>query len=161
VALSLESPPPGVTRHRVSAEPGLSSPPEGEAAARPSNRAPEVACSRRRVKSALPDGARSGMLRGDPAKDTNERLMTRTAIRQTVWIALGALTLSGCSWFESEKTDPIFADLPTGPPNATLVDSLPNDLPGATEDIRHFRETFAPPELLPAEDRPPGDSGGD
>src|SRR5258706_9793816 len=29
VALSLGSPPPGVTRHRVSMEPGLSSPPKG------------------------------------------------------------------------------------------------------------------------------------
>src|SRR5215467_4369591 len=37
VALSLESPPPDVIRHRVSVEPGLSSSPEGPAAIRPSD----------------------------------------------------------------------------------------------------------------------------
>ena len=38
VALSLESPPPGVTRHRASVEPGLSSPTPLLAAARPPDR---------------------------------------------------------------------------------------------------------------------------
>ena len=41
VALSLGSPPPGITRHRVSVEPGLSSPeptPAGAARERPSGR---------------------------------------------------------------------------------------------------------------------------
>jgi len=38
VALSLESPPPGVTRRRVPVEPGLSSPAETGAATRPSDR---------------------------------------------------------------------------------------------------------------------------
>ena len=36
VALSLGLPPPGVTRHRVSVEPGLSSPSDDEAAIQPS-----------------------------------------------------------------------------------------------------------------------------
>ncbi len=39
VALSLGSPPPGITRHPVSVEPGLSSGPESPAAIQPSDRA--------------------------------------------------------------------------------------------------------------------------
>lgn len=42
VALSLGSPPPGVTRHRVSVEPGLSSPPGRNPAERPSGHLPAL-----------------------------------------------------------------------------------------------------------------------
>lgn len=42
VALSLGSPPPGVTRHRVSVEPGLSSPPGRSPAERPSGHLPAL-----------------------------------------------------------------------------------------------------------------------
>src|ERR687891_2736723 len=47
VALSLGSPPPGITRHRVSVEPGLSSParpPAGAARERPSGRLIRAEC---------------------------------------------------------------------------------------------------------------------
>jgi len=80
-------------------------------------------------------------------------------MRRVIGLGLAAGLLSGCSWFETEKVDPIFADLPMGPPSETLVESLPNDLPGATHETRHFRETFAPPDMLPEEDRPEGDTG--
>ena len=48
VALSLGSPPPDVIRRRVSVEPGLSSPPRGEAAARPTG-GPGINASARRI----------------------------------------------------------------------------------------------------------------
>jgi len=80
-------------------------------------------------------------------------------MRRAVIPSLAILALAGCSMFEEKKVDPIFADMPMGPPSETLVESLPNDLPGATEDARHFRETFAPPDMLPAEERPNGGDG--
>jgi hypothetical protein len=52
VALSLGSPPPGITRHRVSVEPGLSSPeraPEGASRERPSGHLIQVSMSPRRA----------------------------------------------------------------------------------------------------------------
>src|ERR671911_55540 len=45
VALSLGSPPPGITRHRVPVEPGLSSPAEAGAAIRPPDAEPYVGAS--------------------------------------------------------------------------------------------------------------------
>lgn len=77
-------------------------------------------------------------------------------MRRASMLSLAILTLAGCSMFEDKKVDPIFADMPMGPPNETLVESLPNDLPGATEKVRHFRETFAPPDMLPEDERPQG-----
>lgn len=77
-------------------------------------------------------------------------------MRRLVIPSLAILALAGCGMFDEKKVDPIFADMPMGPPSETLVDSLPNDLPGATENVRHFRETFAPPDMLSEEERPQG-----
>jgi len=53
VALSLRFPSPGVTRHRVSMEPGLSSPPEGAAVIQPAD-AVDVVSRRGKVNATPP-----------------------------------------------------------------------------------------------------------
>ena len=63
VALSLGSPPPGVTRHRVSVEPGLSSSAKTPAAIRPSDPPPLLAPGARAVKR---DGDACRRLLGRP-----------------------------------------------------------------------------------------------
>lgn len=74
----------------------------------------------------------------------------RTAALSAAALA-AALAAAGCSIFDSDEVDPIFADAPTGPNTEELIETLPKGLGGDSDNRRYSTRRLRAEELDPAD----------